>query len=289
MQAHGCKAIVFSSSASVYGQPRSLPVREDAALEPSSPYASSKLMSENILRDLERVRSDLAGRPAALLQPGGGAPERHDRRRPVRHAEQPDALRRPGGGGQAPATADLRQRLRDARRQRGARLPPCAGPGRGACRRPEAPHGRRRIADREPRHRPGRQRPRAGAGVRAGQRPAASPTTSLPGGRATSPPATPTRPWPSGCSAGRPGSAWRRCAPTAGAGRRPTRTATRPADPTAGPSPRDGPLVNPLKRLQLKGPGRARKLLPEYTEVTACRNRPNLPLLAGIRRGLTWV
>src|SRR6478672_4319315 len=49
MLAHGCKRIVFSSSASVYGQPRSLPVREDAALEPGSPYASSKLMSENIL------------------------------------------------------------------------------------------------------------------------------------------------------------------------------------------------------------------------------------------------
>ena len=44
-------------------------------------------------------------------------------------------------------------------------------------------------------------------------------------------------------------------------------TATRPADPTAGPPPRAGPLVNPLKRLQLKGPGRARKLLAEYTEV----------------------
>jgi UDP-glucose 4-epimerase len=55
MQAHGTKALVFSSSASVYGQPRSLPVREDAALEPSSPYASTKLMSENILRDLERA------------------------------------------------------------------------------------------------------------------------------------------------------------------------------------------------------------------------------------------
>jgi UDP-glucose 4-epimerase len=74
MQAHGCKAIVFSSSASVYGQPRSLPVREDAALEPSSPYASSKLMSENILRDLER--SDPAWRIALLryFNPVGAHP-----------------------------------------------------------------------------------------------------------------------------------------------------------------------------------------------------------------------
>jgi UDP-glucose 4-epimerase len=55
MQAHGCRRIVFSSTASVYGQPRSLPVREDAELAPSSPYGMSKLMSENILRDLERA------------------------------------------------------------------------------------------------------------------------------------------------------------------------------------------------------------------------------------------
>ena len=74
MQAHGCKAIVFSSSASVYGQPESLPVREDAALEPSSPYASTKLMSENILRDAERA--DPAWRMALLryFNPVGAHP-----------------------------------------------------------------------------------------------------------------------------------------------------------------------------------------------------------------------
>jgi UDP-glucose 4-epimerase len=55
MQAHGCKTIVFSSTATVYGQPRSLPVREDAALAPSSPYAETKLIGENILRDAERA------------------------------------------------------------------------------------------------------------------------------------------------------------------------------------------------------------------------------------------
>jgi len=74
MQAHRCKAIVFSSTATVYGQPRSLPVREDAALEPSSPYAATKLMSENILRDVER--SDPAWRIALLryFNPVGAHP-----------------------------------------------------------------------------------------------------------------------------------------------------------------------------------------------------------------------
>ncbi len=74
MRAHGCRRIVFSSTATVYGQPRSLPVREDAALEPSSPYAASKLMSENILRDVER--SDPAWRIALLryFNPVGAHP-----------------------------------------------------------------------------------------------------------------------------------------------------------------------------------------------------------------------
>jgi UDP-glucose 4-epimerase len=64
MQAHGCKTIVFSSTATVYGQPRSLPVREDAALAPSSPYAETKLIGENILRDAERA--DAAWRVGVL-------------------------------------------------------------------------------------------------------------------------------------------------------------------------------------------------------------------------------
>ena len=74
MRAHGCKTIVFSSSASVYGQPRSLPVREDAALEPSSPYAATKLMSENILKDV--ARADPAWRTALLryFNPVGAHP-----------------------------------------------------------------------------------------------------------------------------------------------------------------------------------------------------------------------
>jgi UDP-glucose 4-epimerase len=74
MQAAGCKRIVFSSTATVYGQPKSLPVREDAGLAPSSPYASTKLMSENILKDVERA--DPAWRIALLryFNPVGAHP-----------------------------------------------------------------------------------------------------------------------------------------------------------------------------------------------------------------------
>ncbi len=53
MQRHGCKALVFSSSATVYGKPERLPIREDAALFTTNPYGATKLMGENILRDLQ--------------------------------------------------------------------------------------------------------------------------------------------------------------------------------------------------------------------------------------------
>jgi UDP-glucose 4-epimerase len=54
MQRHGCRRIVFSSSATVYGQPETLPIREDAPLSATNPYGATKLMGETILRDLER-------------------------------------------------------------------------------------------------------------------------------------------------------------------------------------------------------------------------------------------
>ena len=54
MRERGCKTLVFSSSATVYGTPESLPLREDAALSTTNPYGATKLMGESILRDLER-------------------------------------------------------------------------------------------------------------------------------------------------------------------------------------------------------------------------------------------
>jgi len=52
MRRHDCRRIVFSSSATVYGQPRSLPLREDAELMAVNPYGATKLIGEGILRDL---------------------------------------------------------------------------------------------------------------------------------------------------------------------------------------------------------------------------------------------
>jgi UDP-glucose 4-epimerase len=52
MQRHQVKRFVFSSSATVYGQPESLPLREDAPLSATNPYGQTKLMGEQMLRDL---------------------------------------------------------------------------------------------------------------------------------------------------------------------------------------------------------------------------------------------
>jgi UDP-glucose 4-epimerase len=52
MQRHDCKALVFSSSATVYGKPERLPITEDSRLTATSPYGETKLMGETILRDL---------------------------------------------------------------------------------------------------------------------------------------------------------------------------------------------------------------------------------------------
>ncbi|WP_022664390.1 UDP-glucose 4-epimerase GalE [Desulfospira joergensenii] len=48
----GVRTIVFSSSATVYGDPASLPIKEDFPLSVTNPYGRTKLMIEEILRDL---------------------------------------------------------------------------------------------------------------------------------------------------------------------------------------------------------------------------------------------
>ncbi len=52
MAERGVGALVFSSSATVYGNPATVPIREDFPTGPTNPYGRSKLMVEEILRDL---------------------------------------------------------------------------------------------------------------------------------------------------------------------------------------------------------------------------------------------
>ena len=56
MAAHGCKNIVFSSSATVYGQPDSVPIREDFPTPgATNPYGWTKLMMEQVFRDVHHA------------------------------------------------------------------------------------------------------------------------------------------------------------------------------------------------------------------------------------------
>ena len=74
MARYGCKTLVFSSSATVYGNPQSLPIREDAALSATNPYGATKLMSEDILRDVQRADPDWAIALLRYFNPVGAHP-----------------------------------------------------------------------------------------------------------------------------------------------------------------------------------------------------------------------
>lgn len=52
MQAHGCRSLVFSSSATLYGMPELVPIPESAPIQPINPYGHSKAAVEQLLDDL---------------------------------------------------------------------------------------------------------------------------------------------------------------------------------------------------------------------------------------------
>jgi len=64
MDSVGCKSIIFSSSATVYGEPQKLPFDETHPLNPTSVYGRSKLLSEQVISDW----ANLTGGAAVLLR-----------------------------------------------------------------------------------------------------------------------------------------------------------------------------------------------------------------------------
>jgi UDP-glucose 4-epimerase len=86
MVEHGVDAIVFSSTAAVYGEPARVPIREDDALAPVNAYGSSKLMFEQMLEHFARAHGQRAVRfryfNAAGAWPDGSLGESH---RPETH------------------------------------------------------------------------------------------------------------------------------------------------------------------------------------------------------------
>ena len=104
MRNHGVKKIIFSSSATVYGDPAFVPITEDCPKgKITNPYGQTKSMLEQVLTDLH------VADPEWLLQPCGRPRERPHRRGPHRYPQQPDPLHHPGGSGQAEGGQCLRK------------------------------------------------------------------------------------------------------------------------------------------------------------------------------------
>jgi len=70
----GVRNLVFSSSATVYGDPERLPIDESARLSVTNPYGRSKLMVEEILADLGRAQPDWSSAVLRYFNPVGAHP-----------------------------------------------------------------------------------------------------------------------------------------------------------------------------------------------------------------------
>ncbi len=60
MEEENCHNFVFSSSATVYGSPKELPIKEDFPLSTTNPYGTTKLMIERILADLSKADKEMS-------------------------------------------------------------------------------------------------------------------------------------------------------------------------------------------------------------------------------------
>jgi len=137
----GVSHFIFSSTAAVYGIPERSPVDEDAPARPINPYGSSKLMSEQMLRDAAAANPTF--RPIALryfnvagADPDGRAGQQGPNTTHLVRAAVEVAL------GVRPVL-DLWHRLSTARRHVRARLHPRHRPRGGACLGTSLPRRRR--------------------------------------------------------------------------------------------------------------------------------------------------
>jgi len=74
MAARGVKKMVFSSSATVYGDPERLPIPEGHALRPANPYGKSKLMIEHLLADYAAAEAGFRYAALRYFNPIGAHP-----------------------------------------------------------------------------------------------------------------------------------------------------------------------------------------------------------------------
>lgn len=74
MEAVGCHRLVFSSSATVYGEPETVPTPEDHILSPANPYGHSKRMVEQMIIDWGVANPDVAAINLRYFNPVGAHP-----------------------------------------------------------------------------------------------------------------------------------------------------------------------------------------------------------------------
>ena len=122
MKEFGVGNFVFSSSATVYGNPASVPIREDFPLSATNPYGATKLMIERILMDC--ANADPGFHPVLLryFNPVGA----HES---GKLGEAPGSLYHTDRGGEAGESPRVWQRLSHPRRHWRAGLYPCGGLG----------------------------------------------------------------------------------------------------------------------------------------------------------------
>ena len=106
MAEHGCKRLIFSSSATVYNADLPSPRTEDMPTGAvSNPYGRTKYMIEEILKDICAADPEWA----AVFQPHRRARKRSAGRRPARHSQQPDAVHFAGRHRQTRAAVGVRR------------------------------------------------------------------------------------------------------------------------------------------------------------------------------------
>ncbi|MBE9520905.1 MAG: UDP-glucose 4-epimerase GalE, partial [Proteobacteria bacterium] len=74
MKEHGVRNFVFSSSACVYGDPATVPITEEFPLQPTNPYGHTKVMIEQILKDLHATDPSLNIALLRYFNPVGAHP-----------------------------------------------------------------------------------------------------------------------------------------------------------------------------------------------------------------------
>lgn len=158
MRKYGCKKLVFSSSATVYGVHNPVPYTEDMPTSATNPYGYTKVMIEQFLRDLVvadpewsvvalRYFNPIGAHPSGLIgEDPNGIPNNL-----VPYIAQVAV-------GNACLPAGIRQRLCHAGRYRRPGLYPCGRPGKGASCRPGLRRQPSGLHAHQPGHRARRQR-----------------------------------------------------------------------------------------------------------------------------------